>query len=1106
MSIREYKSEPCPICGHKGWCGLSDEDLILCKRPPSPPETTGYIYKGLAKDGATAMYVEAGKEHRSVGRLSPISPPPVSSKTLEEVHETAVASMTSQRRSSLAIELGLPESVLSELAIGWSDTARHHADRDITGAYVFPEYNGQGFMVGTSYRFPADRLVGLIDESGKTVSNKSGPARLRRGLVLPLNYKEMSDPVLAVEGASDVLAGRAVGLSVIGRPSNTGGVEFIAQICQHRRVIILGENDRKPDGRWPGKEGAETVASRLETTWGRPVPVAFPPENIKDLRDWVRLLVPQLESADLAAVRRMIIDAIQPPGLLLLARPCDKRGRAEIRAFRWTDGAEAVPVHSDRLHFEEATARKRFVKALVKAEPAADADDLQRRLLALKVPGCSTQKLSSAPSPLASSPHGSSEQPTTAPAAADPEADSAQLPEVFLPGGSITILSVGDRLGQLLARTGRHYVKGGATVAVAHDGEGLPILEPLRPSTLASVFETVAQLMCYFKKDGVLVPAMTICSEQEAKMIQHSPSFQSALPPIHLLSRCPVLVERGGTLVTISGYDRDSGVLAFGEPAIDMPLEDAVVLLSDMLADFRFATAADRARALAAVVTPAMVFGNLLGGRAPVDLGEADASQSGKGYRAKLTAAIYGSAVKTITQRKGGVGSMEESFATALVQGFNFISFDNVRSAVDSPALESFLTEDSFLARVPHMAAIEVDPRLVIVQLTSNKAEITVDLANRSACVRILKQPEGYRFRRYPEGSVLDHVRANQPVFLGAVFAVVKAWHAAGKPQTDTTGHDFRAWAGRLDWIVQNIFEAGPLLEGHRQTQIRMATPVLNWLRDVALAVRNKGHMGIWLRAGDLIDIISESIGIELPGLPEGCDMTDDDVKKKVLQAIGRRMAQCFGSEAKRTLDGFEITRQERTDMEHARVIKEYRFQPEQPKESISPYAQPSKMGDRGSVTRTTPETTHATTDSASRAPASVTAAVTLPYGPPMLPLCDSPMKMAISPMAPIDSEIAPGENGNTHAFQKVCEICADSREVIETIGGIGESGETPRLCWRRQAQALIGPRSDEEREDLLHLFDEREAIASIDGGQDEDHAGRLAYDTLKNHLREESK
>ena len=479
----------------------------------------------------------------------------------------------------------------------------------------------------------------------------------------------------------------------------------------------------------------------------------------------------------------------------MLARPCDTRGRAEVKVFRRDDGVEAAPIHSDRLHIEEAAARKRFVRAVVKVEPTADAGDLHRRLLSLKVPaGAIPQSHSplSSPTPFAK---GFDHTPAGTPAAGVSPSSPGQLPEVFLPGGSTTILSVGQRLGQLLAQTGNHFCRGGVTVTIGRDKDRTPILEPLKSSTLASVFETVAQLMRYVKKTGVVTSEMTICSEQEAKLIQHSTSFQSALPPIHLLSPCPVLVERDGALVQISGYDR-AGILTFGETAPDVPLEKAVNLLSEMLDDFRFATPADRARALAAIITPAMVFGNLLGGRAPVDLGEADASQTGKGYRNKITAVVYRDTVKTITQKKGGVGSLEETFATALIQGRNFISFDNVRGEINSPALESFLTEDSYLARVPHMAAVEVDPRRVVVQFTSNKADITIDLANRSSCVRILKQPDGYRFREYPEGGILDHVRANQPLYLGAVFAVVKAWHVAGKPHTDTTGHDFRAWAG----------------------------------------------------------------------------------------------------------------------------------------------------------------------------------------------------------------------------------------------------------------------------------------------------------------------
>jgi hypothetical protein len=615
---------------------------------------------------------------------------------------------------------------------------------------------------------------------------------------------------------------------------------------------------------------------------------------------------------------------------------------------------------------------------------------------------------------------------------------------VFVPGGPASILRSAVQLGGLLDKTGNYYIRGGMVTAVGRDKDGRPILETIKPAGLASVFETVAKLMEFTKEKGQFVPQEAICTEQDAKLIQHSAAFRVLLPPIHLLSRCPVLIERDGSLIQISGYDRDSGILAFGEPAPDMPLEDAVTLLSDMLADFRFATLADRARALAAIITPALVFGGLLGGRAPVDLGEADRSQTGKGYRAKLTAAIYGHIVKTVTQKKGGVGSLEESFCTALVQGYNFISFDNVRSAIDSPALESFLTEDTFLARVPHLAAIEVDPRRVIVQLTSNRAEITPDLANRAACVRILKQPEDYRFRRYAEGNVLEHVRANQPLYLGAVFAVVKAWHAAGKPRTDTTGHDFRAWAGKLDWIVQNTLHAGPLLEGHRETQVRMATPVLNWLRDVALAVRDGGLLDAWLRANDLVDIIALRADTELPGLPEGADLTDDEVKKKVLQAVGRRMAQCFGADSIRAIDNFKIARKETADVLNRRTTREYCFQAVDTVSEKCAYAPGAPMAHRRTMGAESLEEAPGASPQAQTSASDPVEPALCAYAAPMGAPIAAPMKTPCAPNAPMGSEIAQRDNPNVHASAEVCVISTWNREESGTHRRIGAIGAAP--------------------------------------------------------------
>ena len=1029
MKITEYTKQSCPICNHTGWCGRREDGLILCKRPPSPAEVPGYTYKGLGKDDQTAMYVEAGREHK---RNTP-PPPPVRSKrpasplTLKESHKADVEAFTSELRSDLAAELGLPGTALAELDIGWSDAARHHSADDLAGAYVFPEYNGQGRLIGSSYRFPAEKVSGRTDANGKPLSNKSSPAGLQRGVVLPLAWKDMSDPMLIVEGPSDVLAGRAVGLSVIGRPNNYGGVNFIAQMCRRRQVIVIGENDRKPDGLWPGKEGAEHVSRRLEIIWGRPVPVAFPPEGIKDLRDWVGQLVPDWQKADIEAVRDTILNAIRPPELLLMARPTDRGRRLIVKVFRRDDGVEAIPIHSDRIRIEDAAARKRFAKAVVKVEPEADVDDLQRRLLGLKVPTTSTQK-----SPEISAPgdHVPSEDTADSP-------DEDQLPTVFLPGGPMPITKSALIFGSLLSKTDKYYLRGCTVATIAEDKDGKPIIETVKPAALASVFETVASLMEYTKLRGQFVPQRAVCSEQNAKLIQHSAAFQDQLPPIHLLSRCPVLIERDGELVEISGYDRDSGILAFGEPAADVSLDEAINLLAQMLADFHFASSSDRARALAAIITPALVFGELLKGRAPIDLGEADCSQAGKGFRAKLTAAVYNHIVKTVTQKKGGVGSMEESFATALTQGYAFVSFDNVRQQVDSPALESFMTEDSYLARVPHQGAIEIDPRRVIVQFTSNKAEITPDLANRCSCVRILKQSADYQFRQYAEGDILEHVRTNQPLYLGAAFTIIKAWYAAGKPSTKVTSHDFRRWARVLDWISQNVLDAGPLLEGHRDTQMRMSTPHLNWLRDVALAVRNKGQLDMWLRASDLVEIISDMPELELPGLPEGADLTNEDIRKKVLQAVGRRLAHCFGPKDVRIIDGFEITRQETKDPDRLRFHRKYYFSPI---ESAAYTDQSHRRCIGQAIGGKPPKSPSAAPQSSSQAEQDGTSVLCAAALPPMR----RPIETAFLPIpsyTSYGSVIVPPENKNTHVFENTCEINAVNKNINKPIGRIGRPG-----------------------------------------------------------------
>lgn len=498
-------------------------------------------------------------------------------------------------------------------------------------------------------------------------------------------------------------------------------------------------------------------------------------------------------------------------------------------------------------------------------------------------------------------------------------------PIVLLPGNGIEDREAAARLSELLDATGRFYIRGGLVVRLDRGEDGSPLLILVKAASLPTEFEEVARLLKRVKqKNGGMVEEHALCNESTAKKLLHARVFRDTLPPIRVVSPVPVLIDRGGQLVQICEFDRASGILAQGPPATEIDLAEARKRLHRLVSDFRFLNPSDRSRALAAFIAPALVLGDLLGGRAPLDLGEADDSQAGKGYRAKLVAAVYGRRVATVTQRKGGVGGIEESFSSHLVAGRSFISFDNFRGKLDLQAIESFLTEDTFLARIPYSEPAQIDPQRFILMLTSNRAELTVDMANRASIVRILKQPSEYRFQHYPEGDLLAHVRANCREYLAAVFAVVRAWVVAGRERSPDVGHDFRAWAGALDWIVREVLGEAPLLEGHESAKQRVSTPHLNWLRDVAQVVARAGRLDQPLRAYQLLDLLAGT-DIEIPGVDHGADMDDTSQSDKALRGIGRRLSRCFARSDVACVDQIEIRRVTVTDSE-GHDVREYVF------------------------------------------------------------------------------------------------------------------------------------------------------------------------------------
>jgi hypothetical protein len=404
--------------------------------------------------------------------------------------------------------------------------------------------------------------------------------------------------------------------------------------------------------------------------------------------------------------------------------------------------------------------------------------------------------------------------------------------------------------------------------------------------------------------------------------------LKADLPPINILSAAPLVVPSGGKLTLVEGYDEDTGILVRGWKGGELPeieLPEAVEMIRDLLADFDFPSESDRSRAVAALLTPSAILGGLLKGqaRAPVYVIEADASQTGKGTLIKIVSRVTGEPMETITQKKGGVGSIDEAFSSAVHAGRNLVLFDNLRGAVDSPFLESLTTEDRQSIRVPYSAPVQMDVRKVSIYLTSNRAELTRDLANRSVAVRLRKQPAGFVFKKYPEGGLLDHIEANQARYLSAIHSVFRHWWDSGKPETNETRHSLRPGVQPMDWIVQNVFGLPPLLDGHTEAQDRVCDPSLQWLRDLSLAVQSEGMLDRALQAYDLLDLNIEHklgwpVGMEIGGTEE--------TRTQDLQAIGRKLGKWFKSSDSIEVDQFKVDRTENDSSGHHGTLKKYVF------------------------------------------------------------------------------------------------------------------------------------------------------------------------------------
>ncbi|ARO88765.1 hypothetical protein EBAPG3_013855 [Nitrosospira lacus] len=342
-----------------------------------------------------------------------------------------------------------------------------------------------------------------------------------------------------------------------------------------------------------------------------------------------------------------------------------------------------------------------------------------------------------------------------------------------------------DAAEKELADRRRHYQAGGLIVSVSTDPTtGDPSIIPTSAPALTRELSVAAT---WEKYDGRAEDWVRSDPPQRHVAILYDAQNFRHLPPLKGVARQPYFRESDGELITQAGYDKTSqrfGVFDSRQFVIEEPTVEAaraaLALLEELLNEFHFVGAADKAAALSAIFT-AVVRPTLA--HAPGFHVKAPIFGSGKTYLCELIGAFAGPA-----------GNAKVSYPTTSEEATKVI----LSLLLTSPAVIEF--DDMDTDWIPHgtikrmLTAEQITDRILGVSKTATVSTRTLflgsgnnvgpvrDLLRRIVTIHIdprCSTPATMTYKSFP----VERVRKQRGLYVAAVLTIILAWRRAGSPR-----------------------------------------------------------------------------------------------------------------------------------------------------------------------------------------------------------------------------------------------------------------------------------------------------------------------------------
>ena len=218
----------------------------------------------------------------------------------------------------------------------------------------------------------------------------------------------------------------------------------------------------------------------------------------------------------------------------------------------------------------------------------------------------------------------------------------------------------------------------------------------------------------------------------------------------------------------------------------------ALATIKDLLVEFPFVGAVDRAVALSAIITPVVRGAFPV---APMHSAKAPVAGSGKSYLFDVAAAVAIGQIMPVMAAGSSEEELEKRLGAALMTGQPMISIDNVNGELKGDALNQAIERPVVEFRILGKSErVRIEARGTTMFCTGNNIVIFGDLCRRviSAVLDpMLERPELREFRGDPVARVL----ANRGAYIAAALTICRAYAVAGRPNRAKRLASFGAWS-----------------------------------------------------------------------------------------------------------------------------------------------------------------------------------------------------------------------------------------------------------------------------------------------------------------------